>query len=155
MIIATDAGGTSSGDSNNQFWTDAFLFYELLWKYGKFSLYCDTTDDHIHFLYADGTDWPLRNERYDAQRQFGVTHIVDDAATEANVESVLTYLAYGGNGIEPMTEEDNLFLAVHAHGRPTGVPSEKSEDDTAYINLNVHSMMDDTLGEMPPFFGLS
>ena len=148
VIIGAWAGGTSSGNSDNQFWTDAFLFYELLWKYGKFSLYCDTTDDHIHMLWGYGVDWEYRNDRYDAYEQFGVSHIVDDAATEANVESVLTYLAYGGNGIEPMTDNDNLFLAVHAHGRPTGVPSEKNEDDTAYINLNAFTdfIMDDTLG---------
>lgn len=107
------------------FWIDTYLMWELLYQNALYELQGSAPDyDHIHVFYSNGQDYNLPDwlsQRYMVAHQFPeIEKITDYTYYKDDIFQVLDWLAQGGGGIDPMTNEDNFFLYVIAHGSPEG-----------------------------------
>ncbi len=107
------------------FWTDTYLMWELMYKNALYKLQGSAPDyDHIQVFYHNGQDYNIPewlSERYMVAHQFPeIEKITDYTYYKDDIFQVLDWLAQGGGGIDPMTNEDNFFLYVIAHGSGEG-----------------------------------
>ena len=115
-----------TGENNpyNAFWNDTYLMWELMWFYGKFSLYGnEKSSDHIFVLYGEGEDTPVDYDRYTGEfhKYDGWEwpwYITDFPATHEYLDTVVRYLSQGdpNYGYEPMDENDYLYTWTFDHG---------------------------------------
>ena len=104
----TWGGGTEPGPYD-EFWSDTFVIWETLWKYGW-------KDENIFVLFGNGEDWVFTgctNNRYYASQytiEWGIESITDDAAYYQDVVDIFAYL----DGL--MTDDDFLFVWTFDHG---------------------------------------
>ncbi len=126
-VINLDTTEGSKGTSEYwEFWTDAYLYWELLWYYQKFSLYGnDALTDHIFVLYGHGQDEECNWIRYKAENHWlqgwsgdKITDGLPLKATKEGLDSLIRYLSEGDEnyGYEPMDEDDYLYVLTHDHG---------------------------------------
>ncbi len=118
VIITGDSPGDgyqgqfANPNSNyNEFWNDTYLMWEMLVT--KFGF------DHnkVFVLYAEGSDYASQNPRYTvAHSGLLIDHITDFPATVLKVNTVLSGLADGSNGIPQVTADDFLFVFTFGHG---------------------------------------
>lgn len=97
-------------ESCEEFWHDAFLMWETLYKLGF-------KDENIFVFYEDGTDETIQTLRYNLSRYPEITGgIVDYNANRLTILGFLEDMQYGDNGAPGLTENDFLFVWTFGHG---------------------------------------